>query len=889
MSARTHLPQGLVTFLFTDIEGSTRLAQLLGPGYRAVLTAHRHLLRRTLSACGGVPLFSEGDSVFVAFSDAAAALVACAEAQRALAAHPWPAPEARPLVRMGLHTGMARPHRGEYATPEVHRAARIAAAAHGGQVLCSAVTAGHAGALTGDTWLLDLGLHRLRGFDDRERLFQLVAPGLPRQFPRPRTVADAPHNLPQAMTSFVGRVAERAELIRLIRNRRLVTVVGPGGAGKTRLAVETAMQSCDEHPDGVWFADLAAVADPELVPVAVAAALGLRPEPGRPVLETIVEFAAGRRLLLVLDTCDAQLSAVTVLASRLLSGGGGARILATSREPFGLPGELVWRIPPLSLRAVPGGAPSEAMELLLDRTAAARGGHRPDEAEQVHLTEVAARLAGLPLALELAAARLRVLSAAELVTRLDEVLAAPVSTQDTPGQRPGAAAGRHATLDATVGWSYRTLPADAARLMRWMSVFAGRVDLDTVEWLTAGNPVGALGVLVDKSLVQAEVAASGTTYRMLDPIRAYAARRRDESGDGEVARHRHAAWVGHAVDRAYLGRDGRPVTVSMFAFDRLADEARAALHWSATAGSARQGLRIAVALDQWWRERGLAREARRWLSRLYEHSVVTREQVPPVELATAYHTHALHALADAERAEALDYIRLAEAAATGTDAPGLITRIRCAHAGYLRNTGATDEAEWACREVIAEAQRQGVPADALSAMYCLAELYWRRGALEEAAELLAAARPLEAARPAERGRRTVDVLLGMVALDRGDLVAAHEHLAAGLRSRVGHGFHSRAREAITAFGVRCALAGDLTTAARLFGAAQCTGTGTGRRPVTEYHRTWASRVRSELGDPAFDAAYAEGSRLSLEQAVTIALAVEHPDLAADSLRFSDAS
>ena len=205
MPGRVHLPSGLVTFLFTDIEGSTRLAQMLGPGYRPVLTEHRRLLRATLAARGGVELFTEGDSFFVAFEDASAAVDACVTAQRALVAHDWPHPDATPRVRMGLHTGHAVPLAGEYASPEVHRAARIAAAAHGGQVLCSAATAHHAAPLPAEAHLLDLGLHRLRGFDDRERLFQLIAPGLERQFPRPRTVDEAQHNLPTQVTSFVGR------------------------------------------------------------------------------------------------------------------------------------------------------------------------------------------------------------------------------------------------------------------------------------------------------------------------------------------------------------------------------------------------------------------------------------------------------------------------------------------------------------------------------------------------------------------------------------------------------------------------------------------------------------------------------------------------------------
>ena len=881
MSVCINLPHGLVTFLFTDIEGSTRLARMLGPGYRGMLTEHRRLLRRALSSCGGTPLFSEGDSLFVAFPDARNALAACAEAQRALADHTWSVPEARPLVRMGLHTGLAHPSGGEYATPEVHRAARIAAAAHGGQVLCSASTARHAGDLVDGAWLLDLGLHQLRGFDDRERLYQLVSTGLSRQFPRPRTVTEAAHNLPRAVTPFVGRAVERAELADLVGGRRLVNVVGPGGAGKTRLVVEIAAAVADEYPDGAWFADLAAVTDPELVPLAVAEALGLRPEPGRPVLDTIVEYAVNRRFLLVLDTCEAQPVAAAALADRVLSASRAAKILATSREPLGRPGEVVWRIPPLSLRPDRDGGASEAVRLLAERAAAARGGRQLEGAELDSLPEIAQRLDGLPLALELAAARLRVLSAPELAGRLDDLLAGPSTVEG----------GRHATLHGTITWSYRTLPPQAARLLRWLSVFAGRVPLATVEWLLDEDPLGALSVLVDKSLVQAEVTPSGTTYRMLDPVRGYAARRLVEAGEEGTARDRHADWALHAVQSAHRGADRRPVTLSLHGLDPLADEVRAALRWASTAGSARQGLRIAVGLDQWWRERGLAREGRMWLFRLYERSGATGERIPDDELAAAYHVHVLHACVDGEHAEALRFAHAADAAAQRHGEPGLMARVRSGYAAHLRNVGEYAESERICRTVIGYAQHNGVLAEALPAVYGLAELLWRRGALDEAAEVLAAARPVEAARPAERGRRTVDLLLGLVALSRGDLVAAHEHLAVSLRWRVGYGFHTRACEVINAFAVRCALAGDLTTAARLFGAARAAGPGPG--PASGlgagYWTAWQSRVRTELGDAGFDAAYAEGSALTLDQAVATALAVEHPDLAPDSLRFSDAS
>jgi predicted ATPase/class 3 adenylate cyclase len=942
----------LVTFLFTDIEGSTRLAQLLGADYRPVLNEHRRLLRRTFCADGGVELFTEGDSFFFAFRDASAALSSCLAAQRALEAHEWPHPHARPRVRMGLHSGWVEPQGGEYASPEVHRAARIAAAAHGGQVLCSAVTAHHARPLADDAWLRDLGLFRLRGFDGRERLFELVASGLPQGFPRPRTDEAAPHNLPAAITSFVGRDQERARLAELLAQHRLVTVVGAGGAGKTRLAIEVAGAQLDAYPDGLWFVDLASVTDPGLVAVTVAATLGLRPEPGRPVLHTLTEHVAARRLLLVLDTCDAQVAAVASMVADVLTGGRAARVLATSREPLGLPGEVVWRIPPLSLEPARDGGPSDAVALLADRTAAARGGVAMDPAEYPHLARIAARLDGLPLALELAAGRLRVLGAEQLATRLDTELprgphdlldtidagrevavawagAAPPAGADPAGARsadpaapavtapagaaatgadatggaasvtvPPAAAGatdRHATLQAAVHWSYRTLEPDAAWLLRALSVFVGPVDLATAEWLVAGDPLNALTVLVDKSLLHAASAEIGGaapaaappaspsgagapsyTYRMLDPIRAYAARALAEAGEEQTARDRHVAWTLDALQRARLGPDGRPVTLSLYRLDPLADEVRAALHWSVTGGTAQSGLQLVRGLEQWWRERGLAREGRLWLFRLYGRMAETGETADERVLAGAYHVHSLQAGADGEYAEQLRYSQQAEAAARRVGDDGLLARVLAGRGWSLLDLGQPDEAERACRELLAWAADRDVTADALFAVYCLAQLLWHRGAFDEAAELLGAARPAEAARPEVRGRRAVDMLLGMVALARGDLVAAHDHLVVALRSRMAYGFHSRACESLRAMAVRCALGGDPRTAARLFGAVHANQSRL-RSQLGGFGDYWAEQeaaVRTALGDAAFDAAYADGSTLSLAKAAAVALAVD---------------
>ncbi len=884
---RRNLPSGLVTFLFTDIEGSTRLARMLGAEYRPVLIEHRRILVGALSKCGGVPLFTEGDSVFVAFADPSDALRACAAAQHALAAHDWPTPEARPSVRMGLHTGHAIPVAGEYASPEVHRAARIASAAHGGQILCSEATMLAAGDLDGQTWMLDLGLHRLRGFDDRERLFQLVTPGLERRFPRPRTLATSPHNLPGVATSFVGRAAERSALADLLAGNRLVNVVGPGGAGKTRLALEVAGDFISAYPDGVWFTDLAAVTDPGLVAVAVAATLGLRPEPGRAVLDTLREFTADRRCLLVLDTCDAQPGATAMLVSRVLGSGESTRVLATSREPLNLPGEVLWRIPPLSLASGPDGAPSEAVKLLLERTSASRGGRATDGSELVQLSRVAEHLDGLPLALELAAARLRSLSAGDLADRLD--VTAGRLDLGLPGVGEDTAAGRHATIQNTVSWSYRTLGPDAAALLRRMSVFAGPVDLPAIEWLFEADPVAFLSVLVDKSLVAAEPTADGMVYRMLDPIRAYAGRHLTEKDEATSAHERHVAWSRHEVDRVQRGPDGRLITTSMYAIDPLADEVRAALKWTVTRGLARDGLALANGLDRWWRERGLAREGRLWLFRLYERIAATGESVPDDELAMAYHMHALHAGADGEHAEALRFAQRAEAAARRTNDLGLLARVRAAHAVSLLDMGDLTAAEASCRDVLAWAETNDVAHEALDAVCCLAQMLWRQGKLEEAAEILGSARTVEATKPTERGGRKVDMMLGMVALSRGDVVASHEHLVVALRSRMTFGFHSGACETVNALAARCALGGDPITAARLFGAAQAAHVWL-RGANSLFAPFWAeqqSAVRTALGDRVFDDVYAQGAGLTLEQAVAVALSVDHPDMADGSERFAN--
>ena len=876
MSGRIELPSGLVTFMFTDIEGSTRLARMLGEAYRNVLGAHRAVLRGVFDDFEGVELLTEGDSFFVAFPQADTAVAASVEVQRRLAAHDWPRHDAVPRVRVGLHTGRAVPVGQEYASAEVHRAARVSAAAHGGQVLCSEATAlavtasyaatasGPAGAAAAATLaavdLHDLGAFRLRGFDDDERLFQVMAPGLERDFPRPRTAEAPRHNLPAEHSPFVGRRAELADLAELISHHRLVTVVGPGGSGKTRLTHAVAEQLLGAYPGGVWTIDAAAAA--QGLPTALAAALGLRPEPGRPMIDTVVEQCAERRMLVLLQTCDAAPALTAALAHRLLSRCRRLDVVATGRAPLALAGETVWRLPPL--------APADAFALLRDRAAAAQGG-RPGDGDP-QLARLAARLEGSPLAIQLAAARLRLLPAEQLARRLDDPLGA--LDNDAAGE------GRHASLTNNLAWSYRTLGSRAADLLRRLAAFAGPVDLAAVEWCEP-EALGALSELADKSLVEV---APGPRYRMSDQVRAYALRQLSSTGDEPAIRDRHLAWSLHTLERVTVDTDDQVRTVSLTELSPYVAEWQAALRWAAATGDVPAGLRLAVALDPWWREHGGAREGRELLSALYRRLSLTGPPQPAVagaDLAAACLVHA--GLAD-DRIERDSFLARAETEARRSGDPALLVRVRAVRLTLPGDDPAAAERD--CRDVIAQAERAGVADAAFPAVLTLAELLWRREALAEASDLLGAARHLEAARPEDRGRRAVDWLLGMVALRRGDLVAAHDHLVVALRSRLRHGFRGAAADAVAAIAVRCALGGDPATATVLFGGAEA---ARGARRTESFGAFWSAHqtsLRAALGDAAFDAAYADGAGLGFDRIVAMALAVEHPDLEDGAARFA---
>jgi predicted ATPase/class 3 adenylate cyclase len=648
------LPTGTVTFLFTDIEGSTTLLKQLGDRYADVLATHHRLLRTAIQDARGQVVDTQGDAVFAAFPRARDALLAAIAAQRAVQGHPWLGGIA-PKVRVGLHTG--EPLTGEtgYVGMDVHRAARIAAVGHGGQILVSDVTHGLvARDLPEGIELRDLGEHRLKDLAHPHRVFQVIAPDLSADFPPLRSLNAHPHNLPIQLTSFIGRVREIAEVKRLVGAARLVTLTGSGGAGKTRLALQVAANVVEVYADGVWLAEFAPIADPALVPKTVASALNVQEQPGRDMTATLVDALRRKALLLMLDNCEHLVAACADLTTALLRACPQVRILATSREGLGVPGETLWRVPSLSLPDVRRLPPSEdlvlyeAVRLFVDRAVAMAPGFTITSENAAAVAQVCQRLDGIPLAIELAAARVKVLAVEQIAARLDDRFRLL-----TGGSR--MALPHHQTLQAAMDWSHDLLSEKEKALFRRLSVFAGGWTLEASEAICAGGEVEAsdildfLAQLVDRSLVAVETQRGAARYKLLETVRQYGQERLSESAERGATRRQHRdwylEWAEHA--RPKLGATEQEVWVERLRTEH--DNLRAALKWSMQGGG-EPALRLAAALAWFWYIDGHWSEGRKWL----EQALALGGDVRSDTLADALMQAAEHARSqgDYERAKA---------------------------------------------------------------------------------------------------------------------------------------------------------------------------------------------------------------------------------------------
>jgi predicted ATPase/class 3 adenylate cyclase len=904
-----------LTFLFTDIEGSTALLGRLGEEvYAQLLAGHHALIRSALAAHDGREVDTQGDAFFAVFSSPRGCVAAVLAMQQAIAADAWPGGE-RVRVRMGIHSGEAAKTATGVVGLEVHRAARVAAVGHGGQVLVSEAAAVLVrDGLPPGAALADLGSHRLKDLGRPERIFQLTAAGLPAGFPPLRSLGNPalPNNLPAELSAFVGRVREVAEVRALVESSRLATLTGAGGCGKTRLGLQVAAGLLDGSGDGVWLAELAAVTDEDAVPAAISQALRLAVDPGRPALEALLDALAPQDVLIVLDNCEHLIGGCAKTAEAILRRCPRVHLLATSREPLGIGGETIYRVPSLSLPSpddsdsgTPGS--SDAVALFAERARAHGVALAVDEQTAPVVVSVCRRLDGMPLAIELAAARLRSMSLAELHGRLGQRFRLL-----TGGSR--TAVERQQTLRATVGWSYSLLTDAEQLLLGRLSVFAGSFDLAAAEAVCGFTRVDVLevadllGSLVDKSLVVAEQAGAGLRYRLLETIRLFAAERLVEAGDdGEEAAAVAAAHCAHflAVAEAAAAYLAGPEQGSWLA--RLdADQAnlrRAAGHAAGRPDGTAVVLRLGVALDRYWRARSRQPEAFGLL-------------VPALRRPDAGDDPALFAAALVTATAVAEFIDVATARQLAEQAvqvarqlgdERLLSQSLAALCRAHFFAGEPETGRPFGQESVERARRLGDvllaqsllgyllsmdPAQALP-LYAEAIACTERSGdhlnnsilhndagvhAMEAGDIPAARAHFEAAAQAAQQigweYAVLQGNLGDVLRAEGDLDGARSAFEAALRISRRNGRNNGMAYAIRGLAYLAGDAGDWDRAAKLHGVAQAFLDRTGnawQKLDARDRRDSLDQARAHLGDEQLERAYAQGLALSLQKALDLAL------------------
>ena len=872
------LPTGTVTFLFTDIEGSTTLLQRLGDRrYAEVLAEHQRLLRDAFAKGHGKVVDTQGDAFLVAFSRARDALATAVAAQQALTKHSW-ADGASLQVRMGLHSGEPISTTDRYVGLDVHRAARICSAGHGGQILLSDAVSGLAARdLPPGVTLRDLGTHRLKDLQQAEHLLQVVHPDLRGDFPPLKSLDARPNNLPRQLTSFIGREKEMGEVKRLLSTADLVTLTGSGGAGKTRLAFQVAADVIEHYPDGVWLAEFAPIADSALVPKIVASALNVPEQPGRDMTETLADALRHKALLLVLDNCEHLLAPSRDLAATLLRKCPQIRILATSREGLGVPGETLWRVPSLSVpedvRHLP--PPEElvlydAVRLFADRAVATTPGFTVTSKNASALTQVCQRLDGIPLAIELAAARVKVLSVEQIAARLDDRFRLL-----TGGSH--IALPRHQTLVAAIDWSYNLLSEPERVLLRRLSVFAGGWTLEAAETVCAGEGVEARAILdvltslVDKSLVPAETQHGEARYRLLETVRQYARDRLVEAGEETGVRARHRDWYLRLAEQAEPELRGSEQELWIERLATEIDNFRSALEWSLMQQSQTgAAMRLAAALWQFWRTRDYSGEGSRWLDRALAHDGGAPASV---------RAEALRAAASLTR----DSGQLERAAALAEESLALSRRLgdklRIARAllisvAVAASLGDSHKAERLAAEGLTYSREAGDKTMIADALIESGELARSRGDYEAARSFYEESLTINREVGGKRAIYATLHNLAAVAVARGD----HQRAETFLREALDISRKLKHRVGITVglmgFAGMANARGQQDRAARLLGATDVLMSTLGVRfhhaDQVEYDG-YVDAARTALGDVTFAAAWAEGRAMTLEQTIEYAL------------------
>jgi predicted ATPase/class 3 adenylate cyclase len=921
----------IATFLMTDIEGSTRLWEEHPDTMPAVLEAHDTLLRASIEGAGGAVIKTTGDGVLARFEDPVAALEGALHGQRGL--RPLVSSPVGPVrVRMGLHTGSAQAREGDFFGPALNRVARILAIGHGGQVLLSGVTAAVAGdRLPPEVTLLDRGEHRLRDLAQPEHVYQLAAPDLPREFPPLRSLGSSQTNLSIQSTTFVGREQELIDIRNLLRSSRLVTLIGTGGTGKTRLLLQVAVDLVDERRDGVWLVELAPIADPAMIAQEVARTLGVQAQPGATTLDSLIDFLRFKDVLLLLDNCEHVIGAAADLMHRLLAACPSLTVLATSREALGIAGETVFQVPSLAVPAGPsaahvhaGGpaisfteiASTDAVRLFSDRAMAVLPTFALTAENAPVVVEICRRLDGIPLAIELAAARVTLLSVEEILQRLGDRFRLLTSGRRT-------AVPRQQTLQALIDWSWDLLDERDRRLLRRLSVFAGGWTLDAAATVCAEadqdatDTLDALGRLVERSLVIVDRAAT-TRYRLLETIRQYARDRLIESGEADRLLAFHLAHFADLAGRAETKMRGPEMVEWLDRLDAETDNLRAAIEWSLEADPEAAG-RLCVALWLYWRSRSIGLEGLGWLTEAAER---LRALPLPADAAIRRDRDVTLAKLLAEAAFAGATWRSADmrpiadeavvlARKTG-DVEALVTALSASwtarffmgEASGFRDAGdevirvAEPRQDWwslaMAKASLASAIGSSDAANA-EALLVAATHDARRTGNSFAIAFIALARArvlgyagrIDEARPffAEAFAAYTEILdMRFALVARSDLAhalrrAGQLHEAEPIYRETIHGWqHTGNRGAIAnqleSFGFLGVERGDATRAARLFGAAEALREAAGS-PMLSYERVdydeAVGRLREALDPAGFAAAWAAGRRLEPEAAIAVAL------------------
>lgn len=860
-----------VTYLFTDIEGSTRLWEEAPERMRLALARHDALCHAAIERHRGTIVKTTGDGVHAAFDRARDALAAAVDMQLALAA-PEDDDGVALKIRCGLHCGVDERRAGDFYGREVNRAARIMSAAHGGQILVSqAVADAVRAAPPADVSLRDLGAVRLRDLAAPERVYQVVHPRLRAEFPALRSLEATPNNLAQQLNSFVGRTRELADVRRLLAANRLVTLLGMGGIGKSRLSVQLGAEVLDDYPDGVWLIELAPLADAQLVPQAVASVVGVKEEAGGTVLDALLKFARDRTLLIILDNCEHLVHACADVAKRLLQAGPKVKILATSRDALQIAGETVFQLAPLAApdpreqAAAEALAQSDAARLFVDRATAAQPAFRLTADNARIVAAICHQLDGIPLALELAAARTRALSVEAIAARLNErfKLLATGDRTVLPRQR---------TLRALIDWSYDLLAPPERTLFQRLSVFAGGWTLEAAEAVGAGGEIEAADVLdllarlVEKSLVIADI--DGDRYRMLETVRQYARGKLEEAGGVDAARDRHLAFYVRLAEAARAELVGPEQGAWLKRLDRELDNLLAAHSWCDRAvGGAPLGLQLVFSIKFYLLSRGLLALGERLASEALARS---HEQVSASWRCRGLAVAGQFLFYRGRYREARQYLTESLALARELGDQSRIASalqplgMACLGDGDLSSAGEYLE------EAVKLAGQQGDQLSLAAAVNALAQLYRMEGRLDEAEPLCE--RVLSIARELGDQDSIAIALLNkaMLAISRGVRDGVARTLLDVLEIAAAIGSRPVGQSLLEVTSALACLTGDSRSAARFFGAAeaQTEKTGLRRDPADEaFLSPLIVRSRAALGDVAYLDAERAGRSLSYEEAI----------------------